>query len=68
MIKIGNFLDEWLMEEKNLETRGSHVTAGEQCIVILVFLGKATRKVMSSEYDSMRVGYFERTCCRMIFL
>ena len=39
------------------------MTAGERRILSIGFLGKAMRKVMTQEYEAIRVGCFERTGC-----
>ena len=62
-ILIGHFLDTWLMEADHMEKWESKMTAGERRILSIGFLGKAMRKVMTQEYEAIRVGCFERTGC-----
>ena len=67
-ISIGHFLDQWLMDEDNMERWESSLTAGERRIISVGFVGQAMRKVMSVDYDNMRVGCFERTGCLMTII
>ena len=46
----------------------SSLTAGERRIISVGFVGQAMRKVMSVDYDNMRVGCFERTGCLMTII
>ena len=64
-ILIGHFLDTWLMEADHMEKWWeSKIIAGERRILVSIwFLGKAMRKVMTQEYEAMKVGCFERTGC-----
>ena len=67
-ILIGHFLDAWLMEVDHMEKWESNMTAGERRILSIGFLGKAMRKVMTHEYEAMRVGCFERTECLLTLI
>ena len=62
-IEIGNSLDLWLMDADNMERWESKLTAGERRIISVGFVGQAMRKIMTPEYDKLRVGCFERTGC-----
>ena len=67
-ILIGHFLHAWLMEADHMEKWESKMTAGERRILSIGFLGKAMRKVMTQEYEAMRVGCFERTGCLLTLI
>ena len=67
-IAIGNYLDLWLMDADNMERWESKLTAGERRILSIGFLGQAMRKIMTADYDDMRVGCFERTGCLMTLI
>ena len=62
-IVISHCLDKCLMEADNMEEWESKMTASERRILISEFVGKAMRKVMTVEYEDVRVGCFERTGC-----
>ena len=67
-IKIGHALDEWLMEEENLEKWESKMSASERRIVTTQFIGKAMNEVMSTENTEMRRRAFEKTGCLITWL
>ena len=62
-ITIGNYLYLWLMDEDTMERWESKLTAEERQIISMGFFGQAMRKIMTAEYDNMRVGCFQRTRC-----
>ena len=51
-----------------MEKWESKMTAGERRILSIGVLGKAMRKVMTQEYEAMRVGCFERTGCLLTLI
>ena len=68
-IKIGYFLDAWLMVAENLQIWETKMTAGERRILVTDFVGnKVTQDVMSPAYEGMRIGRFERAGCLITLL
>ena len=62
-VSVGNFLDEWLMNDDNMEKWETNLTATERRILISDLVGKAMEYVMSNEMESMRISAFRRTGC-----
>ena len=62
-IAVGNFLDEWLMDDNNMEKWESMMTAPERRILTSELVAKAMDYVMSVEMENMRVSAFKRTGC-----
>ena len=67
-IKIGHYLDKWLMSAGNMECWESKMTASERRIVTSLFISKAMKDIMSEDYDAMRVRRFEKTGCLITWL
>ena len=67
-IKIGHYLDEWLMDADNMERWESKMTASERRVLTTIFISKSLKDIMSVEYDGMRIKSFERTGCLLTWL
>ena len=60
---IGNLLDDWLMQDENMEIWEKGMTASERRVLISSFVEKATN--ITLEKDDMRIGCCIRSDCLM---
>mmetsp|Transcript_15361 Transcript_15361/g.28931 ORF Transcript_15361/g.28931 Transcript_15361/m.28931 type:complete len:660 (+) Transcript_15361:59-2038(+) len=67
-VAIGNFLDEWLMDEDNLAKWETKLTACERRVLMTDLISRAMQHVTSNQQDDMRIGCFERTGCLLTWL
>ena len=59
--KIGNLLDEGLMDPGNLLKWETKMTAAERRVLVLYLIGEANEKILQEDYDELRIGCFRRT-------
>ena len=61
--KIGNLLDEWLMDPGNLLKWETKMTAAERRVLVLYLIGEANENILKGVYDVSRIGCLRRTRC-----
>ena len=61
--KIGNLLDNWLMDVDNLTKWEGKISASERRVLVSYFVGEANSSMLVDAMDNLSIGCFECTGC-----